>query len=55
MATNTLRRYFVAGLLVWIPLVITIHGLHSLRRSNTIAVRFLNRRVMRRASVVMVL
>lgn len=36
-------------------LVITIHGLHSLRRSDTIAVRFLNRQVMRRASVVMVL
>lgn len=38
-----------------VPLVITIHGLHSLRRSNTIAVRFMDRRVMRRASIVMVL
>jgi glycosyltransferase involved in cell wall biosynthesis len=37
------------------PLVITIHGLHSLRRSNTTAIRFLTRRVLRRADAVLVL
>jgi glycosyltransferase involved in cell wall biosynthesis len=35
--------------------VITVHGLHSIRRSNTRPIRFLNRRVLRRAGAVMVL
>jgi glycosyltransferase involved in cell wall biosynthesis len=38
-----------------IPLVVTVHGLHSLRRSDSPIVRFWNRRILRAARAVLVL
>jgi glycosyltransferase involved in cell wall biosynthesis len=38
-----------------IPLVVTVHGLHSLRRSDSAVVRFWNRRILRAARAVLVL
>jgi glycosyltransferase involved in cell wall biosynthesis len=38
-----------------VPLVVTVHGLHSLRRSDSAATRFCNRRVLSGARAVVVL